>query len=248
MDLKKAIESIEDTISTEVEEKIYIIDNTPDTAILSLKEKNVVSRIKKADNIEYIKTDNNIGFGKGHNLVLNQIDSTYHVILNPDIIFKNDAIGTMIEFMENDLSTGMCIPKILTPDGDVQKAYRKELTVLDMFVRMFVPRLFPKRMQEHTLQSKDYTRPFLVPFGQGSCLMIRTPLLKELQGFDSHFFMYLEDADLCKRVNEKSRLMYCPRAIVMHKWERGSQKSLRLFAVHLRSMIYYFKKWGWRFF
>ena len=103
---------------------------------------------------------------------------------------------------------------------------------------------FEKRKAKHTMQYQDYTKPFRVPFGQGSFLVVRTELFKELNGFDDNFFMYLEDADLCKRVNQISKLMYFPNATVIHKWGRGSHTNKTLFKYHLQSMMVYFKKWG----
>lgn len=58
--------------------------------------------------------------------------------------------------------------------------------------------------------------------------------------------MYMEDADLCKRVNQVSKLMYFPGATVVHKWQRGSRKNKKLFKYHIESMRYYFKKWGYK--
>lgn len=100
----------------------------------------------------------------------------------------------------------------------------------------------------HTLQDQDYTQPFQVPFGQGSFLVIRTELFKKLNGFDDRFFMYLEDADLCKRVNEISKLMYYPGASVVHRWEKGSHKNKKLLMYHIQSMRKYFEKWGYKWY
>lgn len=82
--------------------------------------------------------------------------------------------------------------------------------------------------------------------GRADFLVIRTELFKQIKGFDDGFFMYLEDADLCKRVNEVSKLMYYPGASVIHKWEQGSHKNRKLFKCHVQSMKYYFNKWGWK--
>ena len=60
--------------------------------------------------------------------------------------------------------------------------------------------------------------------------------------------MYLEDADLCRRVNDESTLVYYPEAEVIHKWEKESHKNKKLFAIHLKSMFEYFNKWGWKIF
>ena len=150
----------------------------------------------------------------------------------------------LINYLDKNDDVGMCIPNITDVYGNRLNVYREEVTVFDMFIRMFCKGLFKKRKAKHTMQYKDYSKPFQVPFGQGSFLVIRTDLFKRLNGFDERYFMYLEDADLCKQVNLSSKLMYLPDATVIHKWEQGSHTNKTLFKYHIKSMKLYFKKWG----
>ena len=96
------------------------------------------------------------------------------------------------------------------------------------------------------MQDMDYGKPFQVPFAQGSFLVVQTGLFQQIGGFDERYFMYMEDADLCRRVNMASSLLYCPDTEVIHKWERGSHKDKKLRRMHVESMIRYFSKWGWK--
>lgn len=246
-DIKEAVKTIEQYTYVGIKKQIYIVDNSNPT---SDEEKKTAGDFKMFllgySDIHYLDTEANLGFGKGHNYVIDQLDSKYHAIVNPDILLSDDAFSKMIEYMDNNEDIGMCIPKIIDEQGNLQPVYRKELTIFDMFIRMFCSKLFPKRIASHTLQDMDYSKPFQVPFGQGSFLVIRTQLFKALNGFDDGFFMYLEDADLCKRVNQVSKLMYYPGSTVIHKWEKGSHKSKTLFKYHVSSMRHYFKKWGYK--
>lgn len=227
-----------------LEVKTFIVDNSNNVSADA--KKRFAADLKKFPETEYVDPKKNLGFGKGHNYILDRLDSEYHCIMNPDIIFCEDAFSPIVSYMDKNSNVGMVIPNMTDESGERQKVYRKELTVADMFIRMFCKGLFPKRMADHTLQYKDYTKPFQVPFGQGSFLVIRTEMFKQLKGFDDNFFMYLEDADLCKRVNQKSKLMYLPDATVIHKWKKESHKNMKLFKIHVASMRYYFKKWGWK--
>lgn len=237
-DVRKAVESIESCTSEEIQKTIYVIDNS--------EEANHLSELSgQYSDVEYIKTGKNLGFGGGHNVVLDKLDSKFHAIVNPDIVLEMDAFRAILDFMQDE-TIGMCVPKLCDEDGNLLAVYRRELTVFDMFVRMFLKRGFKKRQAYHTMQDMDYTKSFDVPFAQGSFLVIRTELYKQLKGFDEDYFLYVEDADLCKRVNKVSRLCYCPDAVVIHKWERGSHKSRKLLKLHLKSMFTYFRKWGWK--
>lgn len=244
-DIKAAIVSMEKFNSPELSKRIYIVDNG---VRISEPEdvKEFKSFIEKIGDVEYIDAGGNLGFGKGHNKVLNIIDSEYHAIVNPDILFCEDAFSKIVEWMDINPDVGMCIPLLTDEEGNRQEVYRRELTVFDMFNRMFLKGAFKGRAKKHIMQDMDFTKPFEVPFGQGSFLVIRSELFKELGGFDDRYFMYCEDADLCKRVNQVSKLMYYPGARVIHKWEKGSHGNRALFKYHLSSMKMYFKKWGWK--
>lgn len=237
-DVRAAVESIERYTSQDIKKKIYIIDN-------STQSNHLENMQETYQDVCYRKMKQNIGFGGGHNYIMSELDSKFHAIVNPDIILDSDAFLALIDFMQDE-TIGMCVPRLLDEEGNLLAVYRRELTVCDMFIRMFAKRFFLKRQAYHTMQDMDYNRPFDVPFAQGSFLMIRTELFRRLGGFDEQFFLYMEDADLCKRVNEVSILRYCPMAAVIHKWERGSHKNKTLFQMHLKSMRIYFQKWGWK--
>lgn len=235
-DVKHLIESIEKHTSECISKKIFVIDNADE------KEK-YEALSKQYSDLLYLHTGQNLGFGRGHNYILDKIESDYHAIVNPDILLTEDSFSNIIDFMGQDESVGMVIPRMVDQNGDMLYVCRRELTRTDMFIRMFCCKVFKKRVNYHEMRDQDYNKPFNVPFGQGSFLVIRSDLFKKLNGFDDNFFMYVEDADLCKRVNHVSKLMYFPGTTVIHKWEKGSHKNFNLFKYHLKSMRYYFKKW-----
>lgn len=241
-DIMHAVESIEKHTDASINKYLYIIDNS---CYEEKKKQEFIRFLKQWKDIVYIDTGDNLGFGKGHNYVLDRLDSKYHAIVNPDIILLEDSFKKIIEFM-NRTQAGMVVPKLVDEEGVMIKAYRREVTVGDMFIRYFCPGMFQKRKSYHTMDEMDYTVTFDVPFAQGSFLVVETNLLKQLKGFDERYFMYMEDADLCKRVNEVSSIKYFPDTTVVHKWERMSHKSKQLFAIHLKSMYLYFKKWGFK--
>ncbi len=237
-DVRNAVSSIEEYTAASLSKKIYIVDNsTNENALSSLEQ--------EYHDVIYQRPGENLGFGGGHNYVLEELDSRYHAIVNPDILLKEDSFSVLLDFLEEH-EAGMAAPRIVDEKGELQSVYRRELTVFDMGIRMFLSGHFQKRQSYHTMQDMNYEKPFQAPFIQGSFLVIRTELFQRLGGFDSRYFMYMEDADLCRQVNLVSSLWYCPGTAVIHKWERGSHKDGRLFRLHIRSMLQYFRKWGWK--
>lgn len=244
-DIKAAVASIEAHTNRRINKTVYIVDNGAQDA--NAAELAAFKRfLAEYPDAEYLDAGENRGFGGGHNFVMNRLQSRYHAIVNPDILLKSDAFQALTDYMDAHPEAGMCIPNITDESGKRLDVYRRELTVLDMFNRMFLKSALKKRAAEHTMADMDYEKPFQVPFGQGSFLVIRTELFRELGGFDERYFMYVEDADLCRRVNERSKLMYVPGATVIHKWEKGSHKNKTLLKYHLQSTGRYFKKWGYK--
>ena len=240
------IESLRGVVDPGLRIRLYAVDNSDLAAGDALSDDRDAFRdkVEAFGFVEYMDAHSNLGFGSANNLALNMADSEYHVFVNPDVLFTEDALSELKSFMDSTPEAGMCIPRMTDEAGEMQLVYRREVTVLDAFNRMFLKDAMVKRDRWHCMRDEDYTRPFQVPFGQGSFLFGRTAMLKELGGFDDRYFMYLEDADLCKRVNEASALYYCPDATVIHKWEKGSHKNKTLLKHHLKSYLAYFRKWG----
>ncbi|MBQ3899971.1 MAG: glycosyltransferase family 2 protein [Lachnospiraceae bacterium] len=223
--------------------EIGIVDNSEDEA----EAEHLRDFVRKCDNVSLYVADYNLGFGAGNNMAFTKFadrDTKYFVIINPDIVFKNNCLGVLKAFLEKHQEFSCAVPKLLTPEGEILKAYRRQPTVTDMFLRRFTPHLFKKRAAYHTMQDMDYSKPFKVPFAQGSFLMVRADVYEELGGFDEDFFLYMEDADLCRRLWAKGAVCYVPTAKAVHEWERGSGKNIKLFLLHLKSMVKYFRKWN----
>lgn len=238
-DVRRAVTSIEKHTDEKLRKVIYIIDN-------SRGQNGLKDFAAQYEDVRYFHMLKNLGFGGGHNYVVPMLDAPYHAIVNPDIVLTEDSFGILLEFMKKT-NAGMAIPRLVGTDGKLQAAYRRQPTVLDMGIRMFFPNHFQKRQRYHTLQDMDYSKPFRVPFAQGSFLVVKTEAFCWLEGFDSRYFMYMEDADLSRSINLITEgVWYCPDTTVIHRWERGSHKDWQLLKHHLKSMYRFFKRWRWQ--
>ncbi|MFR0581257.1 glycosyltransferase [Limosilactobacillus mucosae] len=221
--------------------EIIIVDNT-DAPYKNLK---MISVIERQKDVRVISVNKNIGFGKANNLAFEKSKGLYFAIINPDILFLEDSLTKIIDYMENNSDIGAVIPKLVDKKHRLLPVYRRKITLWDILVRYINPfGIFNKRIYFHTMKDKDYDSPFVVPFGQGSFLVVKTSIYKKVHGFDERYFMYLEDADLCRKINSVSKLVFFPYTTVIHLWQASSHKNLKLMFRHFASMIKYFKKWG----
>ncbi len=214
---------------------IYLIDNSP------YPTADYFNFHKK---LTYIFNGANLGYGRGHNLILHEITSDYHLVLNPDVDFDPNILTDLVLQLQNDEHIGVITPKVYYPDGSLQYLCRKHPSFLDLANRLLT---FSKsRTMNSEYRNLDLGNETFNPeFVHGCFMLFRTQIFKNLNGFDESFFLYLEDADICKRVWESGfKIQYHPKVSIVHQHRRASKKNIFLFFTHIRSSFRYFFKWG----
>ena len=200
---------------------------------------------KNYPQVTVIRSGGNIGFGAGHNLIMDRLDSDYHVILNPDICLRDDAISQLAAYLDENADIGLVSPQIKFPDGRIQVLGKRTPCLRYLFASHFRKSDEPEAtLREYAMLDEDYSKPFAIENATGCFMFIRTKLFKEIGGFDKRYFMYFEDSDLSREVNKRCRTVYYPGATVYHEWGRESKKNFRLALIQINSMLSYFKKWG----
>ncbi len=240
------IKYIEKTVQTlleftkGVDFKLYIVDNGSTDGTIELLEQNFSS----VKNLEIIKTGKNIGFGAGHNKIIDIIDSDYHIVVNPDIVISQDVVSRMAEYMQENVDINLLSPKICFPDGRNQMLGKRN----PKFKYLVASRLRDEQnpsslLREYTMIDSDWSKPFDIENATGCFMFFRTSAFKEIGGFDERYFMYFEDCDITREIRKTSRAVFYPDAIVYHVWGRDSKRNFKLMIIHIKSMFSYFWKW-----
>lgn len=222
--------------------RLYIVDNSTDDRFRF---------VFRHPDVEYIYNGRNLGFGAAHNIAIRRaMDiSRYHLVLNPDIEFDHYVLERLHSFMESHLDTGLIMPKVLYANGEMQYLCKILPSPTHLFARRFIPGplkfLFRKMLDQYELKNKDYDSIMETPNLSGCFMFIRTSVFHQVGLFDERYFLYLEDTDLCRRINEHYRTMYYPRVSIIHGYKKASYRSFQLLRHHLFSSVRYFNKWGW---
>jgi GT2 family glycosyltransferase len=238
-EIRKPIESF---LSCSKKIKLYLVDNSADD---TLRYQFIHPQI------EYVFPGKNLGYGAGHNLAIEKArnHSLYHIILNPDIEFNAEILDGLFAFMQQNRDVGLVMPKILYKSGEIQYLCKQLPSPSDLFLRRFIPGpvkfIFKKMLSAYELRHKDYNSIMEVPNLSGCFMFVRTEVFAKVGLFDERYFLYLEDTDLCRRINEHYRTVYYPVESIIHGYRKASYKNFKLLAHHLRSSIQYFNKWGW---
>ena len=235
---------------TKLKFKLWISDNSEEDSLRSF-----INNFSD-DRIEYIFNNSNNGFGSGHNVVLKKLmdnnfkeKAEFHIILNADITFEENTIEKMVDYMRKNPEIGQIGPKIYESSGEVNKSCRLLPTPLNLIFRRFFPikSIVDKMDYNYEMRWCDYNSIMEVPILSGCLMFIRTDILKNVGMFDTRYFMYMEDYDLCRRIGQKYKIIFYPEVKIIHKHGKASYKTRKMMIAHINSAIKYFNKWGWFF-
>ncbi|ARV07286.1 glycosyl transferase family 2 [Polaribacter sp. SA4-10] len=229
--LKKTVDSF---LNTPIKKKLYLIDNSPNN--------NLESHFINSE-IEYIFVGKNSGFGKAHNFILDKINSQFHLILNPDVAFDAEVIPALIKELKANKEVAFISPKVVSPNNEYQYICRKHPTIIDLINRKI--NFSKKKIYNNEYRNQDLEKSFYPDFIHGCFMLFKTQDFKDLKGFDERYFLYMEDADICKKIdNMDKNKLYFPKVKITHHHQRGSSKHFNLFLYHISSAIKYFLKWN----
>ncbi len=230
---------------------LYIIDNSCDVGWREKIQACLASAFPMIDNItsEFIVSSDNVGYGQANNLAIEKIDSDYHLILNPDVFIYQDTLPQAIAYLEQHPEVGLLTPAVFGEDAQQHYLCKRNPTLFIMFLRSFAPlfikNLFKNYLLKFEMRDCDYSKIIKnYPFPTGCFMLFRTQILQEIKGFDSDYFMYMEDADIGRRALQVSETVYLPIVKIIHKWERGSHKNAKLRWIAIKSAFIYWRKWG----
>jgi len=225
---------------------IWIIDNSPTNLSTTWLE-----NLGKDYSAVLIHGHGNIGFGRGHNLILENIGD-YHLILNPDVELATDALKAALDFMDNHPECGLLTPFVSWPDGAQQFLCKRYPALLDLLLRGFAPEFvcacFRSRLNHYEMRDvTDQTTYWDPPIVSGCCMLFRKDIIQKLAGFDPLFFLYFEDFDISLRTARISRIVYFPKMGIIHCGGHAARKGWQHIVFFVRSAAVFFNKYGWRF-
>ena len=218
--------------------KVYIFDNA--------KQKSL-SRFCKKNKYNYFASDKNIGFGNGHNYnIRNTINiNPIYLILNPDIYLKPNDVVSCINFLRKKKSYGLLSPMLVNINGSTQQICRAIPSLLNFILRFFFNYdKYSTKIHQKIDSLKKCKFILNVPFIHGACYFTKAEVIKKVGTYDKNFFLYVEDLDWYRRISEKFDTIYFKSIKVTHVHNRSSHKNLRIFIMHLKSILYYYSKWG----
>ena len=207
--------------------KTIIIDNSKSDEIRLL--------VKGVDNIKYIKTKKNLGYGKGNNLGVSESKTPFILILNPDILVESKSIEILYKSYFNYENVGILAPALY--DNNNNRRNNGNISYINR----------EKISKKNILNNQKAEGNTCYQFVVGCAFLIKRDFFDRIGGFDKDLFMYFEDNDICDKTIEKNKsIIEIPESKMVHLQGLSSDNSFlqnsKLSIIHKVSEYIYYKK------
>jgi GT2 family glycosyltransferase len=238
-ELRHALQSIADELGSSGWEALVVDNASTDGS------DRIVSEFPPA---RLIHNATNVGFARGVNQALARATAPLVLIMNPDCRLEKRAVATLRAELELHPDCAIAGPRVLNPDGSPQGSARGDPDMLTgLFgraqpLRRLLPRLPASRRNVIVPELTPGTGSVPVDWVSGACMLGRADALREVGGFDERYFLYWEDADLCRRLRAAGyHTRYVPGAVAVHQIGQSSRtaRASAIRAFHHSAYLYY---------
>lgn len=215
-------------------------------------------------NLRVIRNFDNKGFAAANNIGIQASTGDLIWLLNPDTVLVEGCIAAALRCFSADPKIGVLGTKLLNSDGSLQRSVFENVSIRNEILRIWAIPSMTKWLCEQvpmirglllslglrsvkSLDSLEGTTD--VPVVLGASMLLRRSMVDQIGMFDTRYFMYQEEGDLCYRAHRAGwKVVYCADAKVIHygghsTWDNAGQLYVERFKSLLLFFSLYFPKW-----
>ncbi|GAA4151353.1 glycosyltransferase family 2 protein [Chryseobacterium ginsenosidimutans] len=179
---------------------------------------------EQRDDIKYIYSLENLGFGKANNLGNQHATGEFLFILNSDTILIENSIKILKDFFEineSKLNIGV-LGAVLCDENLNMINTAGSFPQIKFYISDYLNLFFKTKYKTYKkISFSDITKVDMV---SGADMFLRRKLFNEVSGFDEKFFLYFEETDLQKRIVNLSKINYITNQTKIIHLEGASSK------------------------
>ena len=178
-----------------------------DCKVINVENSNNIEHKKNIEknfkNVRCILAGENLGYGKANNIGLKEVNTKYALILNPDTELFPKTLKNFLTVAQQNPNFAIIGPNI--------KENKKEDT----------------NEKGETISHSIVLDSHLTVSVKGYAMFLNISQFKEVGFFDENFFIYLEEIDLCRRLNVKNKKIYwCENIPIYHEGGKSHDSSV----------------------
>jgi GT2 family glycosyltransferase len=246
--LATTINSLKAALDTAIQHEVLrqyslsLINNQSTTPIAFQQAVTLAAGI--LNNVEIISGHGNIGYGRANNLVIHKTHSDFHLILNPDVKLDPLAIYEGLRFLMAHQDVGLVAPNAVNENNQPEYLCKRTPSPLVIFLRginsELLNRIFKRNLDWYTYKDKlPTTDPFPIELASGCFMLCRTEALKKVGGFSPEYFLYFEDFDLSRKIEDKK--FFLPFMCITHLGGKAAAKGWKHIKLFLTSYFIFLK-------
>jgi len=192
--------------------------------------------------VKIIRSRINLGFSGGNMLGVQHTNaSEYFFFLNNDCIFINDVITTLSVFLDQNPSAGIITGQMYSANMQRQSSFGYYPSVPAILLGHGFMRLFCKDLYRSNKQ--EYSQPVTIPYTTGSAMFVRAAYFGSLGGFDTNYFLFCEEEDICMAMRRNGWGVYLvPEARFVHYGGGSTERNLAIDKEFYISYLYFIRK------
>jgi GT2 family glycosyltransferase len=219
-----------------VDYEIFVVDNGS-----SDKTKDILRKYN--GKIGIIWLERNYGTTYSRNSGLKRANGDIICFLDSDAILKKGEITSIWQKLLSDINIGIIAPKLLLPDGSVQRSIKKFPSLWHKVLKL--KKIFfgiePKLNERY--KEIPSNEEVSVDSAISACWFFRKELTETVGFLDEKIFYSPEDLDYCIRMWKSGKsILYYPFFTVLHHTQQISHKKMNFIPIHFKGLIYYFTK------
>jgi N-acetylglucosaminyl-diphospho-decaprenol L-rhamnosyltransferase len=190
--------------------KVIVVDNA--------SKDNTVEFVKNNfSQVELIKINQNLGYGRGNNIALNQVETEFALVLNPDALIDDDSICKVLEIMKSNSEIAIAGPLILEQNEISNEEIFKEKARIEQYFLSCKDMFYEKI-------GNNYDSRFI----SGACMFLRMDIFRKIGFFDEKIFLFYEDDEISWRAkNNGFKNLTITEAFVCHIGASSCKKTWR---------------------
>lgn len=192
--------------------------------------------------VRLIESKENTGFSKGNNIAVKKSQAPIVLFLNSDVFVEEDSIEKSLHYFNSNNCDVLGI-KLTFENGVLQPSAGNLPTPINtIFWILGLGQIFNPF---HPKNADFFSKEKNVGWVMGAFLMIKKQVFEKVSGFDERIFMYMDEIDLCKRLQKNGyKVCFTPKAQAIHLHRASSKDNPeKAFTGELKGINLYFKKY-----
>jgi len=182
-----------------------------------------------------------------------EINSRFHLILNPDVEISSEAVGKALEMFRGHGDLALLAPTGFSATGKPEFLSKAYPSVWVLGLRAFAPdwmrALCQSALSRYEMRDQQGAGPLRpITLASGCCMWVRRDVFDQVGGFDEGFFLYFEDYDLSLKMAQHGSVMQHGELKVVHHGGEAAKKGWRHVQWFVGGATRFFNRWGWKWF